>query len=383
MRFLSASDWNLKKVKLNDLLAYAVVLGPRYKKHRGPQEMRVAVASVQVPFIRGGAEIMADQLTMALTRHGHTVELITKPFRFNPFSAVRKAMDSWEEEDFSTFDCGPIDKVLCLKFPCYYLSHPGKVVWLMHQHRSVYELFNTPYGECEQTSGANEFRSEIIERDTRAFKSARSIFTISSRVSERMQAFNAIPSRPIHQPPANADLFYCSEQLDYIFFPSRLESLKRQELLIRAMARCRAPVAAIIAGDGGAKTTLLRLIEELNISDRVRLIGRIDDKEMRAWYAHSLGVFFGPYDEDYGFITLEAMLSSKPVITCTDSGGPLDFVLDGETGFVVSPDPDSIADAIEYLHNHKRNARDLGAAGRDRYKSLDISWDSVAGQLLT
>jgi len=344
--------------------------------------MRIAVTSVQVPFMRGGAEIMAEQLIQALIRGGHTAELITMPFRFAPLSAVRQTMDTWAVEDFSRFDCGQIDRAICLKFPSYYLHHPNKVVWLMHQHRSVYELFNTRYGESGETSGANEFREEVMQRDTAALKTARAVFTISSRVSERLQDFNGISSQPIHQPPANAELLHCADQLDYIFFPSRLETLKRQELLIRAMAHCRAPVAAIIAGDGGARADLQQLIRELKVEDRVRLIGRIDDKEMRTWYAHALGVFFGPYDEDYGFITLEAMLSSKPVITCTDSGGPLDFVLDEETGLVVAPDPTSVADAIEYLYENKRRAKEMGLAGRDRYRSLDISWDRVVEKLL-
>jgi glycosyltransferase involved in cell wall biosynthesis len=344
--------------------------------------MRIAVTSVQVPFIRGGAEIMADQLTLALNQHGHAAELITMPFRFAPFAAVTQTMNSWGTEDFSRFDCGTIDRVICLKFPSYYVQHPNKVVWLMHQHRSVYELYNTYYGECDQTPGASDFRTEIVERDTKALESARAVFTISARVSQRMQTYNSVPSLPIHQPPANAELFHCGDQLDYIFFPSRLETLKRQELLIRAMARCRVPVAAIIAGDGGARTDLQQLIYELKIEDRVRLIGRIDDEAMRTWYANALGIFFGPYDEDYGFITLEAMLSSKPVITCTDSGGPLDFVLDGETGRVVTPDPDSVADAIEYLYEDKQRARDMGVAGLSRYRSLDISWDHVVQKLL-
>jgi glycosyltransferase involved in cell wall biosynthesis len=344
--------------------------------------MRIAVTSVQVPFIRGGAEIMAEQCTQALTRLGHTVELVTMPFRFAPFGAVRHAMHSWAVEDFSRFDCGPIDRTICLKFPSYYLNHPNKVVWLMHQHRSVYELFNTRYGECDQTPGAVEFREEIVQWDTQALGTARSVFTISERVSERMQVYNGVSSSPIYQPPANAELFHCGDQLDYIFFPSRLETLKRQELLIRAMARCRVPVAAIISGDGSLRKDLQQLIHDLNVEDRVRFIGRIDDDALRIWYANALGIFFGPYDEDYGFITLEAMLSSKPVITCTDSGGPLDFVLDGETGRIVAPDPDSVADAIEYLYEDKKRARDMGLSGLSRYHSLDISWDHVVEKLL-
>jgi glycosyltransferase involved in cell wall biosynthesis len=149
------------------------------------------------------------------------------------------------------------------------------------------------------------------------------------------------------------------------------------------MARCRVPVAAIIAGDGGARTDLQQLIHDLGVEDRVRLIGRLDDESMRAWYANAFGVFFGPYDEDYGFITLEAMLSAKPVITCTDSGGPLEFVLDGETGYVTPPDPDSVADAIERLYQDKQRAKDMGAAGLSRYRSLGISWDHVVQKLLS
>jgi glycosyltransferase involved in cell wall biosynthesis len=344
--------------------------------------MRIAVTSVQVPFIRGGAEIMADQLVKALSRHGHAAELITQPFRFGPVSEVRRAMNAWANEDFTAFDCGPIEQVICLKFPSFYLAHPHKVVWLMHQHRSVYELFDTEYGASGRSSEVNALRAEVIKRDTRALSSAQAVFTISSRVSARMQEYNGVVSRPVHQPPAHAESFYCADQLDYIFCPGRLEALKRQELLVRAMAHCRAPVAAIIAGEGGHRARLERLICDLDLGDRVRLIGRIDDAAMRAWYANALGVFFGPFDEDYGFITLEAMLSSKPVITCSDSGGPLDFVVHGETGLVVEPDAASVADAIEVLHANRPRARAIGAAGSAYYRSLGISWDNVVDELL-
>jgi glycosyltransferase involved in cell wall biosynthesis len=77
------------------------------------------------------------------------------------------------------------------------------------------------------------------------------------------------------------------------------------------------------------------------------------------------------------------MLSAKPVITCTDSGGPLEFVLDGETGYVTPPDPDSVADAIERLYQDKQRAKDMGAAGLSRYRSLGISWDHVVQKLLS
>lgn len=344
--------------------------------------MRIAIATVQVPFIYGGAELMTNQLKIALNEHGYVSELVSMPFRFSPHNAVRECMNEWEAKYFNSFDCGSIDKVICLKFPSFYLNHPNKTVWLMHQHRSVYELFETPYGESSKNQGANSFRSEIMRRDTKALLTADKIFTISNRVSERMSLYNGIQSKPIYQPPPNAELFFCDEQLDYIFCPSRLEELKRQELLIRSMANCKSPVAAIIAGEGGIRPELEALVKELNLQSRVRFIGRVNDHEMRLWYANSLGIFFGPYDEDYGFITLEAMLSSKPVITCSDSGGPLDFVVKGETGFVVDADPNQITHAIEMLFKDKRRARQMGLEGFAHYQKLNISWSDVIEKLM-
>jgi glycosyltransferase involved in cell wall biosynthesis len=97
-------------------------------------------------------------------------------------------------------------------------------------------------------------------------------------------------------------------------------------------------------------------------------------------YAGTLAVVFPPYDEDYGYVTLEAFLAGKPVVTTTDAGGPLEFVEDGVTGFVVAPDPRAIADAIARLAADRRGAADLGAAGRERARA--ITWTGVVDRLM-
>jgi len=81
---------------------------------------------------------------------------------------------------------------------------------------------------------------------------------------------------------------------------------------------------------------------------------------------------FGPYDEDYGFVTLESMKFRRPVITCTDSGGPLEFVKNGETGFVVKPEPEEIAERVELLSSNKGLAEDLGKRAFEVVSS--ITW---------
>ena len=98
-------------------------------------------------------------------------------------------------------------------------------------------------------------------------------------------------------------------------------------------------------------------------------------------YANSRAVLFIPRDEDYGYITLEAMAAGKAVITAADSGGPLEFVVNGNTGIIAAPSAQSIAEAIDQLAEDKNLAVRYGENGKKRLKDLNISWESVVKEL--
>ena len=106
----------------------------------------------------------------------------------------------------------------------------------------------------------------------------------------------------------------------------------------------------------------------------------MDDDEIVRLYAGALGVIFPPYDEDYGYVTLEAFLAGKPVITTTDAGGPTEFVEDGVNGWVTAPDPAALGAAIGALEANRARAAALGAAGQARARG--ITWDGVVDRLL-
>jgi glycosyltransferase involved in cell wall biosynthesis len=201
-------------------------------------------------------------------------------------------------------------------------------------------------------------------------------------VSRRLLEHNGLASTPLYHPPALADRLYTAEAEPYVFFPSRLEGLKRQELLVRAMEHVKSPVVALLAGSGSLGPILEQQIAGLGLRDRVKLLGPVSDEAMLVCYARALGVFFGPFGEDYGLVALEAMRAGKPVITCTDSGEPARFVVDGETGAVVPPEPEAVAAAIDALWANAGRAAAMGRAGRARYDALDISWDRVVESLL-
>ena len=93
-------------------------------------------------------------------------------------------------------------------------------------------------------------------------------------------------------------------------------------------------------------------------------------------------MFYAPYDEDFGYVTVEAFLSRKPVITTADSGGPLEFVEDGTNGYVAPFEPKNIAEKIDNLFEDKEMAKRMGDLGYKKIKSMNITWDNVIKKLV-
>jgi len=340
--------------------------------------MRIIIPSIQVPFIRGGAELMINGLKKALINFGHEVEIVTLPFKFFPESYIDNLIDIWKNLDFNEFNGYKIDKVIALQFPAYYVKHHNKSLWLMHQHRVVYDLYKKELANKQ----LEKLRQKIYFNDENELLKIKDRYCMCQNIANRLKTYNNIDATPLYHPPANEEKFYCEESYNYIFYPSRLEELKRQELLIKAMQYTKSPVVAIIAGIGGQYENYLKLIEKLNVKSKVSLIGHISEEEKFVLYARSLGVVFVPYDEDYGYITLEAMLSAKPVITCKDSGGPLEFVKDKETGFIIEQNPKELAEKIDWLYYNKQKAKEMGKSGLYVYKNKNISWNNVVNTLL-
>lgn len=340
--------------------------------------MRIVIASIQVPFVFGGATYLAQDLREQLRLRSHTAELVTLPFRFSPPKQIERSIEIWQGEDFDELNMIEPDLVIPLTFPSYYCKHARIRPWLMHQFRSAYEF----YTQDDDSPLTSTLRDQIVTKDSLHLSRCERVFTISRNVSHRLFVNNAVASEHLYPPAPYADRFYSGDFRPYIFSPGRLESLKRQHLLIDAIHHVQSPAVFLIAGMGGQYGELMKRIERENLGNRVRLLGTISEAEKYAYYANCSGVFFGPQDEDYGYVTLEAMLASKPVITCTDSGGPLEFVLDRETGLITSPDAKEIAQAIDSLIVDDHFAKRLGDNGRERYEQMNLSWDFVIETLL-
>lgn len=347
--------------------------------------MRIVIATAQVPFIRGGAEILAEGLLHALRSQRHAAEIVAIPFKWYPPERILEQVLACRLLDLSESGGAPIDRVIGLKFPAYLIPHPHKVLWLLHQFRTAYDLWDHPFGDLDRYPNGPQVREAIQRIDQNLIPEAKAVFTISRNVSSRLWHYCGIDSVPLYHPPASAELFYGGPVEDYFFYPSRLASLKRQALVLQALAATRRPVRVRFAGladEAHFGETLEMLARQLNVEHRVEWLGQVTEEEKRALYAHALGVIFPPVDEDYGYVTLEAMLAAKPLITCTDSGAPLEFVQHDVTGLIANPSPQDIAMAMDRLWDDRSWAWAMGEAGKKRYDNLNISWVAVAERLV-
>lgn len=335
----------------------------------------------QTPFVHGGAEILARELLTALRGHGYEAELVSIPFRDSPRDELLAHTAAWRLIDVTRALDRPIDAVVATKFPTYFVRHPAKVAWLVHQHRAAYELCGTPFSDFEHTERDVGLRKRLLEQDTAMLRECRGLFSIARTVSARLQKYNQLTATPLYHPPRLAASIRSGAYGDYFVLVSRLEKVKRIDLAIEAVAHAGGNARLVIAGDGSERAALAARIEALGLGQRVRLAGRVEDAELIELLAGARALLFTPFEEDYGYVTLEAFLARKPVITTTDSGGPLEFVEDGVNGIVAAPTPAAVGDAVARLAADTRAAARLGEAGHARARG--ISWDGVVEQLMT
>jgi glycosyltransferase involved in cell wall biosynthesis len=343
---------------------------------------RIAVVTSGQPFGGGGHMVIANGLVQALRESGYRADLVLTPQnRFGRQGAAYVA--TWLTDVGMAQDGGRIDQVVTLRYPAYAVRHDAHVCWLTHRMREYYDLWETFSATLTGPQRLKEgLRRRFIHAADRHLLTKRvtRLFVISGTIERRLLKWGRIPSTVLRPPPPPRP-YRCDGYGDYIFAVSRLTPLKRLDLLVRALA-CReaAGIRCVIAGDGESAGELEALVRSLRLESRVTLVGEIDSAGLVDHLARCRAVCFPARDEDYGFVTVEAFASRKPVITCEDSGGPLEFVHDGVEGLVSAPTPGSLARALAEVSADESLASRLGEAGLNAAAAL--SWPTVVERLV-
>jgi glycosyltransferase involved in cell wall biosynthesis len=377
------------------------------------------VAPSPVPLAIGGAENLWWGLLEHLNRHtSHHADLIKLPTAERNFWEIVDSYRRWAALDVTGYDL-----VISGKYPAWMVAHPRHVCYLLHPLRGLYDTYPEGWPErCEsqdpdvkalvavlESPGGERglldecfARLDVLRRRTdlpaelfalpgplirqivqfldrvgRSDSAIRRSVALSATVARRPGYFQHAESVSVAHAPTGLRGLRAGRGR-YLFTVSRLDAPKRIDLLIRAMKHVRRGTELRIAGTGPEDAALRALAAG---DPRIRFTGFLNDAQLADAYAGARAVLFAPAQEDYGYVTLEAMLSAKPVITTVDAGGPTELVEPGVSGLITEPDPAAIGAAINLLLGKPLLARRMGRAGQQRART--ITWDAVVATLLT
>lgn len=343
--------------------------------------MKVLVLNTRVPFIRGGAEELSRHLVRQLLIAGHEAEEMRIPFSWNPRERLVDEMLIARNLRVAN-----VDRVIALRFPVYLVPHPRKVIWLLHQFRQAYDLYDAGMSDLGDDAEGRMLRHAIRHVDEEAFHSAHRMFALKE-AARRLRRYNGIDAQTLSAPLNDPELFRDEASDDYIFAGGRVDGGKRQALLVEALQH--APdVRLVIAGPpehAGTEAELRDLARRCGVEDRVRFDLRfLPREEIAALVNRCRAAAYIPYDEDsVGYVTMEAFQACKPVITSTDAGGVLDIVRDQQTGLVVEPTPEALGTAMATLYSNPSQAAQLGEGARQILEEQRYSWPKTLESLLS
>ena len=345
--------------------------------------MKIALCSSIVPFTDGGYRNIVEWLKIELLAAGHRVEVVNLPHVDAPDSLISQmAAYGWVDLSASA------DRVICFRPPAHVIPHPHKILWFIHHIRAFYDLWDSPYRGFADDDKHRAIRDVLHRTDTAAFKEAKKIFANSQVVSDRLSRFNGVGSEVLYPPLFQPERFECKDFNDEIVCIARVEHHKRQHLLIEAMRHTRSPVKLRLCGVSGGSGYVLQLkkaIASRGLQNRVHFENEwISEQRKVDLLSQCLAAAYIPLDEDsYGYPSLEASHSSKPILATVDSGGVCELVEHGVNGLIAEPDPKALAEAMDRLYLDRKGTQKMGLNAASRVGEMNISWSHVLERLLT
>jgi glycosyltransferase involved in cell wall biosynthesis len=320
---------------------------------------------------RGGAEAFHEGFCSTLREHGWKVDKIQVGSDESSFERILETYLYCYDLDVSQYDM-----VISSKAPSYAVRHPRHLCYLQHTIRVFYDMFDVEFAAPDEMLNRQRERIQALDTALLAPQRVARIFTNGDETLRRLRHYNGLDGEVLY-PGLLRDHFHPGRFDNYLFLPGRLHRWKRIGLLVDAMHHVESDIELRIAGTG---EDFEAFVKRAASDPRIRFLGRISDQECVEQYANALAVPFVPLMEDFGYITLEAFRSSKPVITCSDSGTPVDLVSRANAGVVADPTPDSIASAIDSIAANHVRAYEMGERGRQLSQS--ITWNSAVKQLM-
>ncbi len=236
----------------------------------------VLVCEAQVPFVHGGAEVHVRQLVRELRARGYAAELVSVPFKWYPKEEILPHAAAWRLLDLSESNGRPVDLVIATKFPTYFVRHPHKVAWLIHQYRAAYELCGTEFSDFAHAELDVGLRDTLIALDTADAPRMRGDLRQRAQHGRASREYNGLHASALYHPPQLARRLAAGPYGDYVLSVGRIESVKRVDLIVGAMPGVDRPAApASWPATARSAPTWSDWRRRAGVADRVRFLGTV------------------------------------------------------------------------------------------------------------
>ena len=307
----------------------------------------------------GGAELFFSRLAIALSEIEYSQKVVIRKNK-ERFQQLKESDVDVTEMRFG----GPLDFLTSYKLRKLAADYQPEVVltWMTRATKKLpkgafkhvarlggyYNL--QKYRKCDYLIGNTQ---TIINYMTQHGWPSDKIIYIPNFVDERKGS------------PLERSMFDTPTGFPVILALGRFHKNKGFDVLLEALASIP-DVFLWLAGDGAQKQTLMRIADNLKISNRVRFLGWRSDTANLLAAADAL--ICPSRHEPLGNVILEAWAQGKPVIAAA-SDGPKELITSGKNGFLCEIDnPTNLADKVKMLLADANLAKELASEGRQTYE---------------
>jgi len=226
----------------------------------------------------------------------------------------------------------------------------------------------------------------ILKRlDKTAVKGADAVFVNSKYTKRRADCIYGIDSLVIYPPVEKKFKIVRKENarkaLDrlginkkFVLLHGRIIKDKRPDLAIKAFSKIKnKELKLVISGTIDEERNIRKLISELGLEKRVKIIGRVSEEELIALYNLAECFLMPAPGEDFGMTSIEAMACGCPVIAWGDNAGPEEIIQEGRNGLLAEPyNVKHFAAKIEHSLKKRWNKKKISAF-TNRFSEKQIS----------
>ncbi len=383
-------------------------------------KLRLAVFNTQPPLFLGGVErrILETakhlQNDVAMTVYSGTKAGLRKVTRLNHVTVVPCfstdkifPLDNWTFNQTLSRNAGTLKADV---YETHTASGYGLIKALQRRSvkapivQTVHGVLADEYAQAALRGGltvrqklANLLMWQLAKHEEQAAKKATLIVTISQYSKRKMLQYYDVDAAKVRLVPNGVDTDRFTPEGDcekirqrvklgnrqMVLFVGRLIPRKGIGYLVEAakqIVKERKETLFVLVGNGPMRGRLVSDIEAAGLKRSFVFLGDVSEEDLPQIYRCANVFAFPSIQEGQGIVLLEAQASGKPAVAFNVSG-ITEAVKDKETGFLVKPNSNELAQAVLKLLSDASLQEKMGAKGRE-FVLRELSWDISAKKLL-